>query len=80
MGHTWQKRRRQPKASRQKARAEGCDELRGRPGNPLKSTVERGRDGPPYISPSIFCGGGSVGSKPQTPIARNRPHCGINAR
>ena len=25
-------------------------------------------------------GGGSVGSKPQTPIERNRPHCGINAR
>jgi hypothetical protein len=25
-------------------------------------------------------GGGSVGSKPQTPIERNWPHCGINAR
>ena len=78
VGDTWQKRRRQPKASRQKARAEGCEEPRGRPDQ--KSTVERSRDGAPYISPSIFCGGGSVGSKPQTPIKRNRPHCGINAR
>jgi hypothetical protein len=34
MGSTWQKRCRQPKASRQKARAEGCDEPRGRPGKP----------------------------------------------
>jgi hypothetical protein len=25
-------------------------------------------------------GGGSVGSKPQTPLERNRPRCGINAR
>ena len=78
VGDTWQKRRRQPKASRQKARAEGCEEPRGRP-EIQKSTVERSRDGAPYISRSIFCDGGSVGS-PQTPIERNRPHCGINAR
>jgi hypothetical protein len=80
MGRTWQKRRRKRKAWRQKARAEGRDEPRGRPGIPQKSTVERGRDGAPYISPSIFCGGGSVGSRPQMLIERNRPHCGINAR
>jgi len=37
MGPTRQKRRRPPKASRQKARAEGCDEPRGRPGKPQKA-------------------------------------------
>ena len=69
MGPTRQKRRRPPKASRQKARAEGCDEPRGRPGKPQKAPSSAAEMAP-YISRSIFCGGGSVGS-PQTPIERN---------
>jgi hypothetical protein len=40
IGHTWQKRRRKPKASRQKARAEGFDETRGRPGRPQNEILE----------------------------------------
>jgi len=39
IGHTWQKRRRKPKASRQKARAESFDESRGRSGKPQKAAL-----------------------------------------
>jgi hypothetical protein len=78
-GHTWQKRRRKPKASRQIARAEGFDEWRGRSGKPPAL-------GPrPIWRAFHFCldflrRWASCGSKPQTPFERNRPHCGINAR
>jgi hypothetical protein len=55
-----------------KSPAEGFDDSRIRAAdrvNLTKRASGRGR-----------YGGGSVGSKPQTPIERNWPHCGINAR